>query len=321
MTSPISLITIDADERHDPPRWVRFAGSRAYELWDDFGIKTGLLIAVVILVPYFILWSYFQEWVESLPWWSIYIAGMPLVFVLGLALMLRLRWLRRVDLQSIETNPRPTPHQRAIADTFLSGSRWRPLGMDRVNARAYFDAYRAQDATPPPIVLQGIPFIELNDLDIETPLRIVPDPPLQIGNARWIGWFYLVMAIFCLIALLALLDPSTRSGVGWQIIIFPAFWLAPSLMFVDMCYCYRRRHTVTCFPGGIKYRKRFKQRTIMQGEAICFANKSARLAVLEWHRPDHAFPEFVMHFRDPEDPRLQTILNCWTADPLPGPAA
>ena|GEM_PF-6795110 len=96
---------------------------------------------------------------------------------------------------------------------------------------------------------------------------------------------------------------------------FVIILVSPIVNYIQLCL-FTTRRTAIIENGVVEFRRFMRRRRHTTDDAFCFIHAQKHLTRIEWYENGKQRPAHALYFRDPDDPRIQTILNLWTADPI-----
>ncbi len=315
--------TITVDEEHDPPRWVRVDGLRMLDMWDRAGINLAMCMIALVVIPIVLIFYFAAEWLTSQPPWVTFLLWLIFGAIAGFLILLYRRALRHSEIRALQSTPPEdqTIHFNAILAAFYIRAGWWSEWSRIIDADAFRDTYQSQSTVPPSVILYKSVFPEDVPSEEVFPQQITGDPPIAKPlTSRARGWIKLVfygLLVLSTTSILSLLFSSDRSEVAWESVVAMVSTFLMSLFMIYQFSFAASRSAVQIDRGRVGFTKWFRRRSLASDDSLCTVYSMFGIVTLQWHRPGRKWPAHTIYFHAPNDPRLITILNLWTADPLP----
>jgi len=308
---------ITTDTTHDPPRWIRVQGLKSFDVWDRAGVPLALfggsLAVLMILLG--------GGWQPSIPTWGIFLLFFGYLAVGMLALAIYLRRVRELDideLRSASAGENPL-HREAILAALFGGGHGMGVRQSSIDLAGFCDVYRAQHQTPPSALLYRVEPPDREPPNVELPFRVSSDAVEFSSDSIRRNTLLILYLLGVAIALLAVFWTVSRPVHHWigalaavpvflAMLIYPLRAMFPSI---------GGRPVMT--PGVIECAPWFRRKSLSAEDSLLVVIATKNRTTAAWRRADSAYPVFQLHYRSPDDPRLQTILKLWIADPDPPP--
>jgi hypothetical protein len=314
-------IVITVDEEHDPPRWVRVSGLRLFQktpwLGGAFGLALGLgLVAMTTVAT--------RSNPNTVPLWAIGVAFGIFYLLAFFVFLFSLQRLKNSDIRTLRqaTDNGLGAHREALLAGIYNQTQKRGASSKWFDVDEFVKPYAAYCLSNPLVLLVGnqTPMV-IHDV-LDSPQYIKGDPPISFRNSKLMMAITVIPPVIIAGMIANVLRSMNATPQQWLMFapIFLMLLAQPFLYDLEIKLVFPRRNAIVD-RGAVEFRKRFRRYSLTTADAICFVIAQKRKATVEWHRPGKRMPALTLHLHGhgPNDPRLQTILNLWTADPPPEP--